>query len=468
MNFKPKKTNSTLTTWTIASIRSAIDEQIKGRFALPVQLATAMRRDSELYSALINRIAPSRSLSYTLNAKNQHILKHAQLTHIRQPVISDIHADLANHGIAIAYITRNVNDKGDNTQFDLKTWPLEHVYWDTTSQSLMTQSESGDRLTINHGDGNWVVFHKHELDPWAKEAAIIPGGLLYGIHAFAIRDWASGSNSHGNAKPIGTLPEGTPLQVQDSDGNVSLSPEASAFLDLLSQIAENDSAYGIKPFGATIDYLANPSSQFMVWSELIAKTEASAARIYLGTDGTLGSKPNAPGTDITALFGVAKTIVDGDLHAIQSGINTGFWPIWAEETYGDPQLAPTMTYNIPDADLQGLADNFAQRNKAFYEDIVAAKSNGFYVDETYIANLAKVYQVPLPTIYDPDGDGEPGEPPTATAARELSDKMTQMKIERCEHGSKNRCRLCGIERVRDFTLDSDGNPIWIIKWQPIN
>ena len=68
---------------------------------------------------------------------------------------------------------------------------------------------------------------------------------------------------------------------------------------------------------------------------------------------------------------------------------------------------------------------------------------------------------------DPDGDGLPGEPPSDTSAQELADKMTEAGIERCEHGARNRCRLCGIERVRDFEVGDDGEIEWKVIWRPI-
>ncbi|MCU0693078.1 MAG: DUF935 domain-containing protein [Polyangiaceae bacterium] len=68
---------------------------------------------------------------------------------------------------------------------------------------------------------------------------------------------------------------------------------------------------------------------------------------------------------------------------------------------------------------------------------------------------------------DPDGDGLPGEPATDEAVRALADKMTKAGIERCEHGAVNRCRLCGIERVRDFETDADGAAVWKVIWRPI-
>jgi SPP1 gp7 family putative phage head morphogenesis protein len=81
----------------------------------------------------------------------------------------------------------------------------------------------------------------------------------------------------------------------------------------------------------------------------------------------------------------------------------------------------------------------------------------------------------------PPGGGEPpapalppGAPPIGTSssgtddsAAALAAKMTELQIAACEHGHRNRCRICGIERVRDVEVNDAGETVWPIKWRPI-
>jgi phage gp29-like protein len=54
--------------------------------------------------------------------------------------------------------------------------------------------------------------------------------------------------------------------------------------------------------------------------------------------------------------------------------------------------------------------------------------------------------------------------PDAVAA--LCDKMNEYQIAACEHGRKNLCEWCGIERERDVEM-VNGEAQWIIKWKPL-
>ena len=94
---------------------------------------------------------------------------------------------------------------------------------------------------------------------------------------------------------------------------------------------------------------------------------------------------------------------------------------------------------------------------------------------------------PLPA-FDPNAPTEalPGDPvagpgtdaaPLARDAKvaELAAKMTAAGVDRCAHGSTNRCPRCGIEKFRDFevgsdgkaVLNPDGSPKWSALWMPI-
>lgn len=72
------------------------------------------------------------------------------------------------------------------------------------------------------------------------------------------------------------------------------------------------------------------------------------------------------------------------------------------------------------------------------------------------------FEGPPPPL--PDEEPVSDEESTALAA-----KMTLHGVDRCEHEAVNRCRLCGIERVRDFDEvdEATRRPRWKVVWRSI-
>jgi hypothetical protein len=400
--------------WDLATIMSARDAQIAGHFALPVRLAVSMRTDDALLTAYKNRLAPQRSLSVRVapgrGARADAIAAEAEALFgqggiaIGPEALADIHGDLANHGVAVAYCTWLPRDDGSRIDVEVKPWPLEFVMWDSSTEQLVTQVDSGVDLTqlgsqwggyvpIVHGDGRWIVFRTHELMPWRQDAAILAAALVWARHAFGARDWSKGSATHGNAKVVGQLPEGVPLQVSDGAGGTAVSDEASAFLSLLQDVASLDCPVGIAPAGSKIDYLTNSSRAWEVWSQLMLNAEKAAARIYLGTDGTLGSQGGAPGVDISQLFGVATTIVQGDLAAIERGLRTGAIEPWCALNFGDSGAAPSREYVIPDPDAEQVREKLSANESALCKAISERKAAGFEVTQDWVDALADSFGV---------------------------------------------------------------------------
>lgn len=68
---------------------------------------------------------------------------------------------------------------------------------------------------------------------------------------------------------------------------------------------------------------------------------------------------------------------------------------------------------------------------------------------------------------DDEGESQ-GEELSKLNPVQLAAKMTAMGVKACEHGKKNTCRLCGIERERDLIgTDSNGDGIFDTKWRAI-
>jgi hypothetical protein len=413
----PRRPQSVLV-WDLEKIRLAIDAQMTGQFTLPVALAKAMRRCDALFIAYHNRIAPQFALTARLVAANSArgtALHRKALGSIITPrtVLAGIVGTLADHGLAIGYNDHEPRADGTLVDFRLREWPLEFVRWDATRECLMTRLREGADEPIVHGDGRWTIFRKIENEPWNKEACVLPGGLLWAVLANSVKDWAAASTSHGQAKLIGELPEGWAL----TDENGALTPEAETFLGMLQDIVSGESGAGIRPSGAKTDFVANGSTAWQVFSELINSREKAAARIYLGTDAILGSVGGAPGVDIAALFGVATTKIQGDLDALCEGLRTGVYEPWAAINDGDSRNAPSLVYDLPDPDAKAKAEENEAKHERLMKTIERRKEVGFLVTQEVVNALASEFGVnPAPVLHPAPVTPAPAPPTGAPAA----------------------------------------------------
>lgn len=409
--------------WQLEDIRNAIADQQRGVFRQPSRLAKSMRTDDALFTAYDNRLDPQRNIGVELkpagtNALAKRIANEAEALFgetgvgVTRATVSTINGDLANHGVAFGINIATPREDGSRIDFELRYWPIEWVRWDAILRCFVTQVEwSPDseldiaayrditrgsfEIPIVHGDGRFVIFSKHEHEPWTQEACVMPGGLVWGARAFGVRDWGKSSKAHGDAKLVGEMAEGVALQ---KNGSAELTDEAQAFLDMLTALVAGELPVGIRPSGSKTDFVANASTAWQVFSELVLNRDRAAARIYLGTDGTLGAPGGAPGVDVKALFGVATTKVQGDLGALKRGLQTGTIEPWAAVNFGDSSLAPERVFMMPDADAEAERGNLATRYEAFHAAIERLRKNGFEVKQDTVTELARRFAVPEPML----------------------------------------------------------------------
>lgn len=438
---------------TLEQIYTAREAQMRGEFALPARLAESMRTDDAIFVPRANRLEPLKCASVEIKpavakSRAESIAAEAVALYgqngvgITPGALTDINDCLVDHGVAIGVNVASQRDDGSRVDLQHSYWPIDWVRYDSTRRILVTRVDpltvtaddlkmpdpslmpsSGFEVPIVHGDGRWTIYAGHADRPWRKSAAILAAATVFARHAFAARDWSKGSQAHGNMKFIGELPEGVALQ---KDGTEALSPEAEAMIELMHDLASSDMPIGMKPAGSKVEVLEPEGNAWEVWAKLVENAEKAAARIYLGTDGTLGSSGGAPGVDIKELFGVALTKVQSDVEIISRGFREGVLVPWTALNFGDSRLAPSREYVLPDQDADAARESLAKRRQAFYTDLASAKQAGMVIDQGFVDELATAYNVTPPKLAaiapaagDPLGQPAPANPELALNRRTL-------------------------------------------------
>ena len=386
--------------WDLEAIRRARDCQIAGNFGEAVRLAKALATDDALFNARRYRTAPIGSLSAEIRAakgvRGAAIAKKARRhTIVERSTLVGLALTFVDHGIAVGKIEAEAEPDGAHVNYRLTEWPLEFVKYDRSSDCLEAQTYDGQRIPIVHGDGTWVVFAKTAVQPWLYDAAILPAAFVWPAHAESLKSWNLSSDAHGLAKVWGELPQGIALE----DVNGKLTAEAEAFLNMLAGLVEGTQAAGVAPPGSKVNFLSNPSTAWQVFSELVNNRERAAARIYTGTDAILGSSGNAPGVDISALFGVASTLVQTDVQCITSALDSGFYAPWTALNFGDSRLAPTLHFQVPDPDRERKSEESAARRGRLFDALDRYAERGMILDQATVDALAAEYGVtPAPRL----------------------------------------------------------------------
>ncbi len=404
------------TRWSLDAILEARTSQEIGRFELPVRLAEAFRRDDAMFNAYNARVDTQGSLRLRWQAVDSRAGKKAcklaggtlasgadGLVLVPSQVRKSILGTMANHGIAIGWVRNEA--RGDTIRSVLTEWPLEHVYWLRASRQLMTRVWMAQPTEIIHGDGRWVVFSKFAAQPWTQDAALLPGAFIYGSRWYGLRDWAQASAAHGSPKLIGELPEGVKI---GHDG--AISPEAQALLDTLSRLNSGEATAGIRPYGSKTEVLVSNDQSWQVFEKLITNRERAAARVYLGTDAILGAPGGAPGVDISMLFSVASTRIQGDLEALERGFREGVIAPWCKLHGIDEADAPVLEYEVPDPDADRKAEQTATAIERFSNSVTALKQAGMLVNQDAVDALADILQVQVSCTLDPNPPVLPAAP----------------------------------------------------------
>lgn len=212
--------------------------------------------------------------------------------------------------------------------------------------------------------------------------------------------------------------------------------------------------------------------------------EAAKQEIVLAVSGQSGTTDPGPGFGNVGYFAKMKSdLVQVDATTFAHALNTQVIPVWAQrrfsfdgwfnrpsvkwDTTPPKDRAAEANASVTTAgSVKAWNEAFASSGVAKRVDVVAyAAQHGVPMVDVVAQEAAPSGAASSRAGDAPDGDDDGGG--TEAERTSLAAKMTEHGVTRCEHGSSNRCRLCGVERTRDFIPGEDGEHAWQVAWRPI-
>jgi|GEM_PF-1006562 len=305
------------------------------------------------------------------------------------------------------------------------------------------------RLPVTPGDGRWVLHTPGGYqEPWR-------GGLWPSLaRAYVAKDHAGLYRENYNNKLA------NPARVAVAPAGAS-DQQKQTFWRRVMQWGIN-TVFGLPP-GWDIRLLESNGRGFEVFSQTIKDADREIMIDISGQIVTIDGGAGFANADIHAT--IRSDLIQGDGLGVATTINSqGLRPL-INRLYGRGARGLIAWDTRAPVDLKTEGEALSACAKAIQDIDNALRSRGQCSDVSEILTRFRVPTIPLDITVN---RSEMDDAQADDAAEKLAAKMTEYALARCEHGSSNRCRLCGIERIRDFETAPDGSHNWKILWRPIN
>jgi hypothetical protein len=438
------------TRWHMADLESTVLAADSGNLRFVGQLWRSIRRDGMVAGVLSTRTQGLVQLPMRILSDDEMLV--SELAHDFAEVfptseLALLAADGIGPGVGV----------GEFVQIDgclpvLRRLDPEFLSYRWAEDRWYYQSIHGVE-PVNPGDGRWVLHCPGgAVQPWANGLwAALGRAFIAKEHAFFFRE--NYSSKLANAARIAVSPAGAASEMQ------------AGWFARVAQWGIN-TVFSTPP-GYDVKLLESNGRGFEVFEATI---KTANEEIVITLAGQTVTTDGGAGFSNSAIHATIRSdLIQADANALAATLNSQCIPVWASERFGAGAAAmgTIVEWDVtPPADLtkQAAALNTIATAATAMNALLAPLRKTVDMDD--IARRFGVVLADLPAPAEPTGaDGEA--PPSDEAAADLAAKMTEHGVARCEHGSSNRCRLCGVERVRDFAPSKKGDHSWLIKWRPI-
>jgi hypothetical protein len=438
------------TRWLQSQVEAAVIMADTGDLSMLARLATSLRRDATFAGLLSTRAGGLTRLPKVFRGAPEVVadLESRDDVGLFDRVHSAkelelIDADGIILGVGVGeYLYTEGCDEPTFVRLD-----PEYLRYRWTEDRWYYQSTAG-QLPITPGNGRWVLHMPGGyLQPWrAGLCASLGRAFVAKEHAYLYRENYSGKLAH--PARVAVSPQGAPEEHSQS------------WFRAIMAWGLN-SVFGLKP-GYDVKLLESNGRGFDVFSQTI---DSADREFMIGLAGQIVTVDGGAGFSNSDIHATIRTdLIQGDAMGLAMTVNIqGLRPL-INRLYGRKARAWVAWDTRPPVDLAAEANAITAAANAITAANNALKPYGLRVDAVEMTTRFKIPTFPIEISSDRFGSDAPLED---GAAQALADKMTEFAVSRCEHGSSNRCRLCGVERVRDFEMGLDGEQTWRVLWRPI-
>jgi hypothetical protein len=474
----------TITRFLLSDIEDAIHEAGNGNLQLAAQFARAIVRDGKTRGVLSTRTDGLVRLPIQITGREDMARElagdgttkgvFAQKFPIAE--LAKIAADGILLGVGVGQMVPDPTGKVDTIFRRLDPYYLQY----RVNDNAWWYMAYGGAIKITPGDGEWILhLPGGEDEPWTHGLWMpLARSYVAKDHAFMSRQ-AYAATLANPARLAFSKPGSTEVQRK-------------GLLTALKNWGLN-TVFAL-PDGWDAKLLESNGRGFECFQAIIAEANEEIIICIAGqlvsTNGTSGFSSGELHKTIRA------DLIQATGDSLAYTLNTQGIPPWVNRRFGGDALeeSPEMGWDVtPPADHQAQAVTIGALGDGLAKADAALKPHGyqcqaktiairFGVDVEEIPNPAPAPVVePAKAPADPADPADPAPEQQTTntsddelplmpnAAASLAEMMTQYSIPRCEHGSSNICRKCGIERERVLIppKKKGGEHSWGIKWKPI-
>lgn len=337
--------------WSIATIRSAVQQHVLGNFGQASILIESMLADDRIQAAANGRIKGVTKCAWAFEPAKSGKRQQKDIERLWPEILSEETAEqillwAIFMGFALVELIWETNED-DLWVPRLKLWHPLYIYYRIDLRKYVVITQDQGAIEIDEGDPKWFLY-----TPWGSYRGWLRGAVRscsipWVVRQFALRDWGRFSEVHG--LPIKKLM--VPAQAPSGDKArffASVQRLGSEAMFSLPQQATKDGTPGV---GFDVQLLEARDNAWKAFPGLIAQCERSITLAIRGTNLT---------TEVDGgSFAAADVHKDedsdyalADRKKFASSVYKQILQPFCLYNYGNAKLAPTPSLNSTESDQE--------------------------------------------------------------------------------------------------------------------